>query len=252
MNWYLEQKEAGLKEKLKQVARPALMMAPLGVGLGLMPNAQPIPQQQQQVAPLVTQTPDMPLVTRTPDYPTKSMAPMKPTVPAKPTGKSNLIDMLKDHEGYSLTMYPDSRGIETIGIGYNLRKPGAREEITSLGLDYDQVLQGKQKITDQQARQLFNDDVQEAKADLQKVIPNLSSHPQNVQDVLTDMIFNLGVTRFSKFKELIDAVNRKDYERAAQEMSQSKWYGQVKRRGPKLVNLMKSIQPIQPPKTQML
>ena len=55
------------------------------------------------------------------------------------------------------------------------------------------------------------------------------------------MSFNLGLTRLSKFKKLKTALLQRDYNSAAKEMMDSRWYGQVGRRSRELVKTMKSI-----------
>jgi lysozyme len=57
--------------------------------------------------------------------------------------------------------------------------------------------------------------------------------------VLANMMFNLGYTRFTGFKKMIAAVKEFDYMEAARQMEDSKWYRQVKRRGPELVQIMR-------------
>jgi GH24 family phage-related lysozyme (muramidase) len=53
------------------------------------------------------------------------------------------------------------------------------------------------------------------------------------------MAFNLGRNRLSKFKNMLRYVNEGNYIMAANEMVNSKWYGQVGRRSKELVDIMK-------------
>jgi lysozyme len=53
------------------------------------------------------------------------------------------------------------------------------------------------------------------------------------------MAFNLGRSRLGKFKKMIEAVNEGDYEKAAEEMIDSKWYHQVGNRSIELVEIMR-------------
>lgn len=59
------------------------------------------------------------------------------------------------------------------------------------------------------------------------------------QDVVLNMIFNLGVVRFKGFKKMISALLRQDYSKAADEMLSSKWASQVKGRATMLAKMMK-------------
>lgn len=56
--------------------------------------------------------------------------------------------------------------------------------------------------------------------------------------VLISMAFNLGIDGLRKFRHFLSALEAGDYERAAAEMRNSAWYGQVGERGPKLVRWM--------------
>jgi hypothetical protein len=93
-NWYQ-------KEKLKQIARPALMMAPLGLGLGLMNNGKQAPIQEppaiEQRVPATqpttqptsrpsTQPSTQPAATQPTTAPASQPTTAPSTQPAEPTG----------------------------------------------------------------------------------------------------------------------------------------------------------------------
>lgn len=254
-NWYRNEK---LKKKVKDIARPALMMAPLGLGLGLLNNG----PQKAPAAPPISMAPAVQSVpaTKPSTQPTSKPATQPATQPTtKPTtqpstqpsgGTSDIVNMLKEHEGYSEVMYPDTKGIPTIGIGFNLQRGDAKAKIEALGYDYQAVLDGKQKISKESVLRLFNDDVADAKKNIAGVITNFAEQPQVVQDVMTDMMFNMGPGTFGDFHNMIAAVIAKDYSKAADEMENSKWYGQVGNRGPALVKLMRSAASSASPATQ--
>jgi len=81
--------------------------------------------------------------------------------------------------------------------------------------------------------------VEVAYSDACAIFLNLDSQPTNVQRVCVNMAFNLGRNRLSKFKNMITAVNEGNYSKAADEMIDSKWYGQVGNRSKELVELMR-------------
>jgi lysozyme len=62
------------------------------------------------------------------------------------------------------------------------------------------------------------------------------------QAVLVEMCFNLGLEKFSKFKRMIAAVARQDYDTAAVEMLASKWADDVGPRALRLAEQMRSGQ----------
>jgi len=157
----------------------------------------------------------------------------------EPTFYEILSSQVKRHEGFREEMYLDPLKIPTIGYGTNLQTRRAREGIESLGLNYQTILDGKQTISEQQASKLFYEDLEDAIATSIEIFPNYSEMPLNVRLVIPDMIYNLGETRFRKFKKAIAAISSGDYETAADEMVDSKWYHQVGNRSRCLVQLMR-------------
>ena len=65
--------------------------------------------------------------------------------------------------------------------------------------------------------------------------------PEEVQLIIANMMFNMGYTRLSKFKGMKRGVDARDWESAADEMVDSKWYDQVTRRADRLVVRMRSV-----------
>jgi len=135
----------------------------------------------------------------------------------KPT--SRLRDMLIRHEGKRLNPYLDSEGILTIGVGRNLsRKPA---------ISYGEMMM------------MLDNDLDDAEHDLSNAYPWLVSKDDDVRrDVLIDMVFNLGITRFKGFKRMIAAFECDSYEDCAREMLDSKWAVQVGRRATELAHMM--------------
>ena len=86
----------------------------------------------------------------------------------------------------------------------------------------------------------FKEDVDEAVADCCALFLNFASLPDQVQRVLVNMAFNLGRGRLSKFKKLITAVNEGNWQKAADEMVDSRWYNQVGNRSIELENWMRN------------
>lgn len=169
--------------------------------------------------------------------------------------------MIKSHEGYKDKVYIDSVGKPTIGIGYNLywNVKKAKEEINSVGADYDLVLNGKQSLTENQINKLYNFSLLRAYKDCKDLFPNYSHYPAEIQMALLDMSFNLGYTSFSKFTKTRSLFNNgliayakykktknieywKDTQNfwleASKEMLNSKWAKQVGNRSQELSQLV--------------
>jgi GH24 family phage-related lysozyme (muramidase)/murein DD-endopeptidase MepM/ murein hydrolase activator NlpD len=132
-------------------------------------------------------------------------------------------------EGRRPRVYTDTEGHPTVGIGFNLDRSNARALLTAVGADYDRVRAGTQSLTDRQIDTLFRQDIQSFTNSARGLVSNFDSLPRMAQLVIVDMTFNLGVDGFSKFRKAIAAFERRDF-RAAAEMQDSVWYGQVGRR----------------------
>ena len=60
----------------------------------------------------------------------------------------------------------------TIGVGFNLEKPGAKQMIESIGLDYNKVISGKQRLKENQIKVLFDNDLKSATQSARSVVNN--------------------------------------------------------------------------------
>jgi GH24 family phage-related lysozyme (muramidase) len=152
----------------------------------------------------------------------------------------SLYDMIERHEGKRNTVYRDTGGIPHIGIGFNLSRGDAPSLLSNLGLEIKDVLNGK-KITEEQIYKLFHQDVNTAINGAIAFLPSFNNQPQIVQNILVDMIFNMGLNKMNKFKNFRDALEKRDYQKAANEMVNSGWYNQVGIRAKELVQLMKGV-----------
>lgn len=126
-------------------------------------------------------------------------------------------EMIRRHEGESLKPYRCSEGKLTIGVGRNLDDVGISKEESDM---------------------LFSADLQDAIIEARSFsfFKDLSDVRKSV---IVDMIFNLGLPRFSKFKKMLKAIETGDYNAAAFEMLNSKWANQVGYRAEELADMMK-------------
>lgn len=125
---------------------------------------------------------------------------------------------LERDEGRREKPYECSAGKLTIGVGWNLEDRGLPKRVIDM---------------------LFNISTDDAINDAVDLIPNFYELSQVRQRVLANMSFNLGLTRLSKFKKMLDAVRRNDYDLAAKEMLDSKWARQVGDRAVRLAEMMR-------------
>ena len=125
-------------------------------------------------------------------------------------------EMIKRHEGYNDRVYLDTVGVPTIGWGHALL-PGS---YVPVGVSL----------------QFFDEDFREALRNYASLGLNLN---WTRRAVVLDMIFNLGLPRFLKFKKFLTALKSGSYEQAAAEMLDSKWARQVGDRAVELANMMR-------------
>ena len=148
------------------------------------------------------------------------------------SNRNCLYDTIKEdlvrHEGYVTAIYLDSENLATFGVGHL---------VTEADAEYG--LEVGTPVADQRILDVFHEDFLDALEDAESLVEGLYNHPDNVIRVLVNMAFNLGRTRLKGFKKMLEAVERHDYGTAADEMVDSKWYRQVKRRGVELVNTMR-------------
>jgi len=146
----------------------------------------------------------------------------------------SLIDTIqKDlarHEGEVFEIYLDTEHLPTFGIGHLVVKDDA---------EYGQPI--CTPVSEERVNEAFQTDFKTAYSDACHLFYDLEHHPDNVIRVCVNMAFNLGRTRLGKFRKMIEAVNAHNYDKAADEMMDSRWYTQVGRRSEELVALMRSV-----------
>ena len=131
-------------------------------------------------------------------------------------------EMIKVHEGLRLDKYLDSRGFPTIGYGHLIEKGETMPD----------------RITQQKADELFDIDYRHHKKAAEK-IPGFDQASGMQKAALIDLTFNMGPAWASGFPAFKRAFKEGNYEQAGNELVDSAWYGQVGRRAPTIVNLIK-------------
>lgn len=142
---------------------------------------------------------------------------------------------IEEHEGRRHRMYRDSRGIATVGIGFNLTRGDAPAKLNQVGADWDKVLIGKESLSDAQVEKLLDLCLDEAIADAAWLVHKWGTLPETVQLVMVDLAFNLGRGKLETFRRFLRAINDRDWKTAAAELVASKWYHQTGVRARKLV-----------------
>jgi lysozyme len=140
-----------------------------------------------------------------------------------------LQNQLIEDEGCVYEIYLDHLGLPTFGIGH-LVKDNDEEKDMPVG----------SPISKERVDECFAKDTQSAIEECSKLFDDFDGLPDKVQLVVVNMMFNLGYPRLSGFKKMIKAMNEKDWNEAANQMVDSKWYNQVPNRAKRLVEEVRS------------
>lgn len=175
---------------------------------------------------------------------TKPQVQYSPSVATKATQNTgtNLISRLESqlirHEGYKESLYYDKYGRPHVGIGFNLTRPDARKKLAEVGANYDSVMGGA-KLNNAQIMKLFRTDVAKCKYDAKRIVGD--KQPQEVLDIVTNLVYNMGADKFDDFKSTIKYIKLGNYRAAADRMKASDWYKQVPSRARELTNEMRNL-----------
>jgi len=137
---------------------------------------------------------------------------------------------LEYDEGCVYEIYKDHLGYLTFGIGHLITPKDVEFEMNE-----------GTAVSIERVTEVFESDIQNVLSDCKSVFADLNDLPEEAQLIIANMMFNLGLTRFCKFKNMIKAINDKKWEKAASEMKDSLWYAQVTNRAERLIKRMEQI-----------
>ena len=220
--------------KMKNIGLGALALAGLaGFGsFGATNPKEPTNSPTSQIQNIVT--PKLPKVSDTPKY---NMTPVT---------YEELSSFIKDNEGTRNRSYKDTKNNKTIGIGFNLQSPGAREKISSIGLDYDKIASGKQRLTQKQIDSLFRISIKETIRFAKKAIrencgKEIEEFPKTIQLIIYDMQYNMGPKGFRKLEGLFSCLRINNFEGLSNYLEGTEWYKDVGNRSKKIVELIRNL-----------
>ena len=142
-----------------------------------------------------------------------------------------LREQLKIDEGCVYEIYNDHLGYPTFGIGHLVRESDP-EHGSPLGT----------AVSEGRVIEAFDADIEIVLSDCNTLYPDFEDLPEEAQQIIANMMFNLGRPRLSKFVGMKRGVDAKDWDSAADEMVDSRWYRQVGARADRLVNRMREIE----------
>tara|TARA_Y100000389_G_scaffold200733_1_gene241813 strand:+ start:3013 stop:3453 length:441 start_codon:yes stop_codon:yes gene_type:complete len=141
-----------------------------------------------------------------------------------------LRKQLEIDEGIVHEVYLDHLGLATFGIGHLV-----------IDSDPEYGAEVGTAVAESRCIEVFNQDVEIVLSDCKILYPDFDELPEEVQQIVANMMFNMGRPRLSKFKGMKAGVDARDWERAADEMVDSAWYRQVTKRADRLVVRMRNV-----------
>ena len=144
--------------------------------------------------------------------------------------KEKLKETLKIDEGVVYEIYNDHLGYATFGIGHLVLETDP-EHGQTVGTP----------VSEERVNECFEKDVQTVIEDCKKLHDGWDGYPQEVKQVIANMMFNMGLTRLSKFKNHNAALQSGDWKEAAKEGRDSRWYKQVTNRAERLMKRLEEI-----------
>ena len=147
--------------------------------------------------------------------------------------KENVFEQLKIDEGVEYEIYLDHLGLPTFGVGHL---------VTEQDEEY-----GKEvgtPVSEQRVKELFEKDLETAIYDCKKIYGESTwelDFPDEVQEILVNMAFNLGRPRLSQFKNFTKALEEENWAKAAVEGRDSRWHKQVYHRAERLMVRMENV-----------
>lgn len=131
----------------------------------------------------------------------------------------SLIDNIKESEGFRSKVYQCTAGYDTIGFGF---------KVSDLELDVDMAEEILVRKLEKLIRRVKNR------------FSWVNEAPYEIQDVVYEMCYQMGVSGFSKFKKTIQYLSDKNYDKASKEMLDSRWARQTPNRAIRLSNIVKA------------
>ena len=148
--------------------------------------------------------------------------------------RKNVFHQLMIDEGVEYKIYLDHLGYPTFGIGHLV-----------LESDPEHGKDVGTSISTERVEEAFEKDLDTAISEC-KVLYGESTwnmdFPCEVQEILVNMMFNMGRPRLSQFKNFTKALEEQDWKKAAVEGRDSRWHKQVYNRAERLMVRMENVE----------
>jgi len=143
-----------------------------------------------------------------------------------------VYEQLKIDEGVEYEIYLDHLGYPTFGVGHLV-----------LETDPEHGAEVGTPISEDRVKECFEKDLDTAISECNALYEDgvFGDLPGEVQEILVNMMFNMGRTRLSKFKKMHAAILEADWKTAAREGRDSLWYRQVTNRAERLMERLENV-----------
>jgi len=141
-----------------------------------------------------------------------------------------LAGSVKLSEGFRDHVYMDTEGFRTIGWGHKV-------------VHEDDFVDGK-TYSQEELQEVFDKDLDKAIGLARQLMEenDVRDLPTTAQHTITEMVFQLGKSGVSKFRNMWKALQESNFIGASYEMLDSKWNKQTPNRCKKLADQMKSCE----------
>lgn len=139
-------------------------------------------------------------------------------------------ELLRD-EGKRLTPYRDSLGNWTVGVGHLLLGNELMEFVDAV------TGTPRKTLTEADCAVFLAGDIADAEARLTRLLPGWRGLDDVRQRALLNLTFNLGMG-LRKFVGFLRYVEDEQWPQAAAELKHSRWWKQVKARGPRIAKMI--------------
>ena len=143
-----------------------------------------------------------------------------------------VFEQLKIDEGVVYEVYLDHLGYPTFGVGHLVLESDPEH-----GLEVGSV------VSEERVKECFENDLNIAIEECNQLYEDgvFGNLPDEVQQILVNMMFNMGRTRLSKFKKMHAAILAGDWQEAAKEGRDSRWHRQVTNRAERLMTRLEKV-----------
>lgn len=148
------------------------------------------------------------------------------------TSKERVYKQLIEDEGIKYEIYLDHLGYPTFGIGHLILEKD-KEWGKPVGTP----------VSKERVYECFEEELDSCISECDKLYgkDKFQEFPSEVQEILVNMMFNLGRPRLSGFKKFNAALLKGDWKKAAKEGRNSRWYKQVSNRAERLMTRLEKI-----------